>query len=248
KTETFKVKGTPKVTVEARNCSVTVKGWDKPEVQYLVTKFSKLQQPVNYKVDRSDTQVNIRVTEETAPLTDSSVVFGDLSRVRVEVYVPKKSNLRILTNREIRIENVSGDVELEGGEDAVNIRDVDGRLRVATRDGSIRVIGFRGDLESRTVDGAMNLEGDFQKINAQTADGTIVLTLPENVSANIESNREDIETEGISLVRAAAGDKKNVSVWKVGNGGGNSSASYRLYTTADGQIFIRSSNNLRTSF
>ena len=240
KTETFKVKGIPKVTVDAKNCSVTVKGWDKPEVQYFITKFSKVQQPVNYKADHNDSQVNIKVTEETTP--PDGVVFGDLSRIRVEVYVPKKSNLRILTNREIRLENVSGEIELEGGKDSVNVRDVDGRLRVATADGSIRVIGFKGDLESRTIDGAMNLEGDFQKINAQTVDGTIVLTLPENADANIESNRKDIEAEGISL--APLGDKKDVSVWKVGNGG----SVYRLYTTAGGQVFIRCSSNLRASF
>jgi DUF4097 and DUF4098 domain-containing protein YvlB len=237
KTETFKVKGVPKVTVDAKDCSVIVKGWDKPEVQYLITKMSRVQQPVSYTVTKGDSHVNIKVAEPTTPA--DGVVFSDLSRIRVEVYVPKKSNLRILTNREIRVENVSGELELEGGEDAVNVRDVDGKLRVATADGSIRIIGFRGDLESRTIDGAMMLEGDFQKINAQTADGTIVLTLPENANANIESNRKDIEAEGIALV--PAGDKKDVSVWKIGSGG----SIYRLYTTADGQVFVRSSNNLK---
>jgi DUF4097 and DUF4098 domain-containing protein YvlB len=240
KNETFKIKGTPKVTVDAKNCSVTVKGWDKPEVQYLITKVSRVQQPVNYKAEHNDSDVNIKVSEETTP--SNGVVFGDLSRIRVEVYVPKKSNLRILTNREIRLENVSGEIELQGGEDAVNIRDVDGRLRVATFDGSIRIIGFRGDLESKTTDGAMILEGDFQKINAQTEDGTIVLTLPENVNANIESNRREIETEGIALVPVS--DKKDFSVWKVGNGGNT----YRLYTSDEGQVFVRCSSNLNSSF
>jgi hypothetical protein len=239
KTETFKIKGTPKVTVDAKNCSVTVKGWDKPDVEYLITRMSKTQQPVSYTVTKGDSTVNIKVSETTPP---DGVVFGDLSRIRVEVFVPKKSNLRILTNREIRLENVSGEIELEGGEDAVNVRDVDGKLRVATADGSIRIIGFKGDLESRTIDGTMNLEGDFQRINAQTEDGTIVLTLSEDANANIESNRKDIETEGISLV--PAGDKKDVSVWKVGNGGGV----YRLYTTAEGQVFVRSSSNLKSGF
>lgn len=240
KTETFKVKGVPKVTIDAKNCSVTVKGWDKPEVQYLVTRMTRVEQPINYTVTKGDSHVNIKVSEETTPA--DGVVFGDLSRIRIEVYVPKKSNLRILTNREIRVENVTGEIDLQGGEEAVNIRDVDGRLRVATAEGAIRIIGFKGELESKTADGAMSLEGDFQKINAQTVDGTIVLTLPENANANIESNREDLETEGISLV--PAGGKKDVSVWKVGSGG----SIYRLYTTADGQVFIRSSNNLSSSF
>lgn len=241
KTETFKVKGTPKITVDAKNCSVTVKGWDRADVQYSISKVSRNQQPVNYKVDHNESEVNIKVTEENTP--PNGVFFGDMSRVRVEVFVPKKSNLRILTNREIRLENVSGEIDLTGGEDAVNVRDVDGRLRVATADGSIRVIGFRGEIDSRTSDGAMTLEGDFQKINAQTVDGTIVLTLPENTNANIESNRQDIDTEGVELVHI--GDKKDVSVWKVGNGGSNN---YRLYTTAEGQVFVRCAGNLKMGY
>jgi hypothetical protein len=241
KTENFKVRGVPRVTVDAKNCSVTVKGWDKPEVQYLVTRVSKVQQPVNYKIDHGDSQVNIKLSEPPTPPADG-VVFGDLSRTRIEVYVPKKSNLRILTDREIRLENISGEIELEGDDEAVNIRDADGRLRVATDDGNIRIIGFRGDLEAKTGDGAMNLEGDFQQINAQTVDGTIVLTLPDAANANIESNRKDLAADGISLV--SLGDKKDVSVWKVGSGG----SVYRLYAAADGQVFIRSSNNLKASF
>jgi DUF4097 and DUF4098 domain-containing protein YvlB len=244
KTETFKVKGIPTVTVDAKDCPVTVKGWDKSEVQYVITSFSKAAKPFGYTVTQGEAQgesrVNIKVAEQATP--PDGVVFGDSTRVRVEVYVPKKSNLRILSNREVRLENVSGDINVEGGEESVNVRDVDGKLRVATCIGSIRIIGFSGDLESKTINGAMNLEGSFDKINAQTADGTIVLTLPENANANIESNRKDIETDGISLV--ALGDKKDVSVWKVGNGGNN----YRLYTTADGQVLVRSSNNLKTSF
>lgn len=240
KTETFKVKGTPKVTVEAKNCSVTVRGWDKPEVQYFVTKFSRARQPVSFKAEQTDTEVNIKVTEQIGP--PEGAIFGDSERVRLEVYVPKKSNLRILTNREIRLENVSGEIELEGGDESVNVRDVDGRLRVATADGLIRIIGFSGALESKTVDGMMSLEGNFDKINAQTVDGAIILTLPENVNANIESNRKDLEADGFSLV--SMGDKKDVSLWKIGNGG----SIYRLYATADGKVFLRSSNNLKTGF
>ncbi|MDQ3800547.1 MAG: hypothetical protein M3384_13945, partial [Acidobacteriota bacterium] len=241
KTETFKVRSVPRVTVEAKDCSVTVKGWDKPEVQYLITTVSKVQQPVNYKIDRDDSQVNIKISEQTTPATDG-VVFGDLSRIRVEVFVPKKSNLRILAEREIRLENVSGEIELQGDDEAVSIRDVEGRLRVTTGDGNNRVIGFKGELESRTGDGAINLEGDFQKIDAHTIDGTIVLTLPETVNANIESNRKELGTEGVRLV--SLGDKKDVSVWKVGNGG----SLYRLYAADDGQVFIRTANNLKASF
>lgn len=247
KTETFKVKGVPKVSIDAKDCPVTVKGWDKPEVQYFITKVSRQpQQLLNLKVLNSESEVNIKVNEETTPNAEGAdgVVLGDLNTLRIEVYVPKKSNLRILSDREVRLENVSGDIQVEGGDESINVRDVDGKLRVSTADGGIRIIGFRGELDSRSGNGLMNLEGDFQKINAQTVDGTIVLTLGDGVNANLESNSKEIETDGIALVPAS--DKKDISVWKIGEG--SNSSTYRLYTTSAGQIIVRCAETLRAGF
>jgi DUF4097 and DUF4098 domain-containing protein YvlB len=240
KSESFSVKGVPRVTVEAKNCSVTVRGWDKQEVSYSITKFSRSsgQNILDTKVINSETDVNIKITDNSK-LPPNVRVLGDLQRVRIEVFVPKKSNLRIRTDGEIRLENVSGEIDVQGADEAVNIRDVDGKLTVGTSDGRIRVIGFRGALSAKTTDGMMSLEGDFDNLSAQTVEGTIVLTLPENVGANIESNRKDIIAEGITL--DLIGDGRNTTRWKIGGGGNN----YKLYSTAEGQVIIRSSNNLR---
>jgi DUF4097 and DUF4098 domain-containing protein YvlB len=241
KSDSFAVKGTPKVTLDARNCAVSVRGWDKPEVSYSLIKISRAsQKPVDRKstinVRNTESEVNIKVLEEAAP---NGVVFNEATKMRLEVYVPKKSNLKIVSNNEIRLEGVSGEIDLQGADESINVRDVDGKLTVSTADGRIRVIGFRGSFDGKTQDGMMNLEGNFQKINAQTVDGTIVLTLPENANATIQSNRKDIEAEGVSLVYV--GDGRDVSTWKIGNGG---AGNYRLYTTAEGQVFIRAANSL----
>ena len=245
KSDTFKVKGTPKLTVDAKSCSVTIKGWDKPEIQYFITKISKPPQPLKFRAEqRGDSEVNIKVEDTAAAASSaaegSDAVFGETERTRLEVYVPKKSNLRILSNREIRLENVSGEINVDGGDESVNIRDVDGRLRVATNEGSIRLIGFSGSLESKTVDGSMSLEGSFDKLNAQTVDGMIVLTLPEDADVNIETNQENLESQGFELVKVA--DKRDASVWKIGKGG---SSAYRLYASGDGQALIRCLSNVK---
>lgn len=242
KSETFSVKNTPKVTVDARNCSVSVRGWDKPEVQYSITRISKgrNQKPLAYNADHSDSEVKITVSG--AKDADNRELFGDSERVRVEVFVPKKSNLRILTNREIRLENVSGDIDLTGGDESINVRDVDGKLKIASADGNIRVIGFKGEIESRTADGDMSLEGDFQKITATTGDGDIIVTLPDDASAIIKANTDAVSLDGIAPSKVKTADvSEDGSVWRIGNGG---SANYS-FNVADGQVFIRSMSNLR---
>lgn len=240
KSESFAVKGIPKVTIDATNCAVSVRGWDKAEVQYTVTRVtrSNTQSVTKYSITHSDSEVNIGIGENNSAPGDD---FGGNTRIRVEVFVPHKSNLKIITNREVRLENVSGELDVQGGEEAVDVRDSDGSLNVSTCVGKIRVIGFSGALDAKNEDGLMSLEGDFQKFSARTAGGTIILTLPENANADIESNLKDIVGEGFSL--DYQGDGQATSKWKIGNGGAN----YLLYSTADGKVVVRNANLLSSN-
>jgi DUF4097 and DUF4098 domain-containing protein YvlB len=237
KTESFKVKGTPKVTVNAKNCAVSVRGWDKSEVSYSLVKVTRnTQNPTERNstivVNNSESTVDIKVSTEIK--TKSGIVLEDDIKMRLEVYVPKNSNLKIISDSEIRLEGVSGDIDLQGADEAINVRDADGKLRVGTADGRIRVIGFRGSFDGRTDDGMMNLEGDFQSFKALATDGTIVLTLPEDADAVVEANTE-IEIEGVDLVRSNAKSK----TWRVGKGG----KTYRMNVT-DGKVIVRSAGSM----
>jgi DUF4097 and DUF4098 domain-containing protein YvlB len=234
KTETLSVKGTPKVTVDAKECSVSVKGWDRPEVQYFLRRISRNRsvRPLDLKVDKTDSTVNIKVIG----LDEEESFTSDANQVRLEVFVPKKSNLRILTNREIRLENVSGEIDLTGEDEAINVRDVDGKLNLKAVDAMVRIIGFKGEFASDTSDANIMLEGDFDKITAKSVDGTIVLTLPEGSSASFVSNTE-IETSGLSLTADGA------NRWRLGKGG----AKYN-FNFADGKVFVRNASNLTAAF
>ncbi len=243
KDDTFTVKGTPKVSVDAKNCAVSVRGWDRQEVQYSVTRISKrrTQKTLDMTVDHSDSEVKIRVNGGKD--SSNQDYFGDAERVRVEVFVPKKSNLWIRTDREIRLENVSGEIDLKGADESINVRDVDGKLKIASADGRIRVIGFKGEIESQTADGDMNLEGDFRKITATTGDGNIILNLPDDASATIRANTESVDVAGIAPSKITTVDvSEESSVWRIGNG----SANYN-FTVADGKVYIRSANILKAN-
>ena len=52
KTNTFTVKGIPKVTIDAKGCGVKVTGWDKQEVRYVVTKVASSRAPSPVSGDR----------------------------------------------------------------------------------------------------------------------------------------------------------------------------------------------------
>ncbi len=224
KSDTFAVKGTPKVTIEANNCAISVRGWDKSEVQYSVTKISRnrSQTPMDVQANQSGADVNIKVINDA----QTPLVFGS-NNVRLEIFVPKKSNLKIATNGEIRLEGVSGEIDLNGVDGAINVRDSEGNMRLTVTDGRIRVLGFTGELYAQSADGDLNLEGNFQKLTARTENGSIILTLPEDTGANLTVNQE-FTNEGLNLTK----EKENN--WRIGKGGAN----FQLQTT-DGKVFLR---------
>lgn len=229
KSNSFTVKGVPKVTIDARGCGVKVVGWDKPEVRYEVTRISsnRVQNPYVVTDMQDTTGVTLKVANKDAG-AQAGDFFNDLSRVRVEVFVPKKSDLKIITNGEIRLEGVTGEIDLSGDDEAINVRDSGGKLHLASGDAQVRIIGFDGDLDSHTGDGDVYLEGNFAKLSARANDGTITLTLPKEANASFQSNT-DVETDGIDLTQLKEGN------WQLGKGG-----SKYTFTFSDGRLIVRS--------
>lgn len=218
KSESFAVKGVPKVNVNVGGCSVAVKGWDKSEVQYRVVQFSDARRstPLSISENHSDTGVTISIQNPDARSHDGSFLTTAPS-VRIEIYVPRRSNLKINTDGAIRLEGVSGDVELTGSDESINVRDADGTMRVSSSDGRIRVIGFKGDIVAESSDGMINLEGDFRSLVAKAIDAPVTLTLPGNASANLDATCTDVRGEGIPVTRT--GTEDNVSHYRIGTGG-----------------------------
>ena len=241
KSESFPVKGMPKVTVDAKGCAVTVRGWDKSEVRYRVVQFSGQlnRTPLNITADHSESSVTVRVNNTDID-AQGGHFNGDVNRTRIELFVPKKSNLKIKTDGEIRLEGVSGDVDLSGSDESITVRDVDGTLQVSSSDGRIRVIGFKGEITAQSSDGMISLEGDFRKLTAKAGDGSIFLTLPDNVQADLEASRENIQGEGLILTRVGVSEK--VSKYRIGNGGAN----FQIET--GGEIHVRGAGVLKESF
>lgn len=231
----FAVKGVPKVSVEAKGCSVRVRGWDKSEVGYRVTQFAdpRNRTPLAVSESHTDSSVTLKVTNPAHNQRGGN--FADESRgVRIEVFVPRKSDLKINSNGEIRLEGVSGDIDLTGSDEAINVRDTDGKLRVSNTDGRVRIIGFRGELDSTTTDGDVYLEGDFSRITGNTSGGNFYLTVADDPKFDLKANIDALTIENLLVPKSVTEGH-----WRFGAGGPK-----YTFTLSDGQVFVRSAATL----
>ena len=161
---------------------------------------------------------------------------GGITRSRIEIFVPKKSKIKVSTDGEIRLEGINGEVDLKGDEQSINVRDVEGKLSFTNTNGRVRVIGFRGELTAETEDGDLNLEGAFDKLNARGRSANIIITLPDASNAEVSANSPNIRLEGLTAETLSSGE--NSQRLRVGTGGS-------LYTlTTDGTIVLRNSSEL----
>ena len=225
---TFPMKGTPQVSIETQGCAVTVRGWDKGDVQYVVTELAgRRSQPAVVTETHNSSSVTLKVVNSTTT-NRMPPTLATPERVRIEVFVPRKSNLKIITDGEIRLDGVSGNIELKGEDESINVRDVDGMLNLSANEAQVRVIGFKGDLESQTECGDVFLEGDFKKLTAKATDGTVTLTLPGDANATLTSNTE-IEADGVKVVR------EDDHTWRLGNGGSKYNFDFN-----EGKLVVRS--------
>jgi DUF4097 and DUF4098 domain-containing protein YvlB len=220
------VDGTPNLSVDARNGAVRIRGWDKQEVSFgFVQQTGANEFKPSLQKNGSDIRLNIPETVE---------------RYRLEIYVPRKSNVKVISGGEIRVEGLKGKVELDGGNGAIDVRDSGGSLIVGARSGRVRVIGFDGEASVKTTNGNIALEGNFTALSTNTVGGETVLTLNKDASATLEATTKNVVFDGIEP-NGEAKDTKNSTVWKIGAGGAN----YKMRTTAGGQILVRNASNVR---
>ncbi len=226
--KSFTVKGTPDVTIVAPGCAVNIVGTDESVVRYAVREIRSAREDsaieVKDKADSDSVQINV------------SGYDSEPWRVRVDVFVPRKSNLKVTTDGEIRVDGVSGTLDLKGYDDSITLHDSDGKLLVASSAGRIRAVGFRGDVKAQTESGTVDLEGEFGQLTAMSDLGDIVVTVGSNFSGQFSATDEPIQFDGLTATRV--GTDEDSFVYKIGNGGPN----YLLQT--DGNIIVRNSDSL----
>ena len=224
--KTFTVSGTPSVNLSTFDGSVTIRGWDKSEVMYTATK----------RADHPDAAKQIRINTQQQGSSISIVArsYEDNGVASLEVFVPRNATLHVSSgDGSLHLDGVSGDLDLRTGDGSIEVNGARGQLRANTGDGSIKIADFDGNVDARTGDGSISLDGRFSALAARTGDGSISLSVPANSDFTIETDAEDVDNSGLTVVEDVATSKR-MRRWKVGRGG-----NVFLLSTGDGRVAVR---------
>lgn len=240
KSNSFQVKGTPDITIDAENASVKIIGWDMPEVKYSLMQISNPRNRSNISMTEraTDSKVELRLigtpenTNFVGPMTWRN-------ETRIEIYVPRRSNLTVKTGGEIRVEGVSGKLKIDGGEQSINLRDVNGQLSVNSTDGDIRLLGFEGSVKATTECGLLSLEGNFADVDVTSDSGQVILTLPASSNLSINADAENVSFKGFASMRDQNVETDNR--YTLGKGGNP----VRIVTGSN--VIVRSTESITTN-
>jgi DUF4097 and DUF4098 domain-containing protein YvlB len=224
--KTFTISGTARVKVTTFDGPVTVRGWDKPEVMYTITKRAADEQSLKNPVVKAEQQGNT-----------ISIISGADSgaSANLEIFLPRNVSLNITTSEgRLSVDGVGGDLTLRTAEGPIDVANGKGTLKVNTDDGAIKIAGFEGLLDARTGDGPITLQGKFMSLAARTGAGSVVLTVPHDANFTVESNAEKLTNVGLTVTEDLAPSGR-VKRWKVNKGG-----KVFVISTGSGNILLRS--------
>lgn len=236
-TKSFKVSGTPNLSVHTFDGYITVHGWDKQEVQLTVNKRAASEQQmrgINLNIDQNNSNISINTSfNSTFARREANVSYPN-AIVNLELYVPRSSMVRLSSgDGRLELDGVNGNLNLNTGDGRIDVRDARGRLVAKTGDGRIQVENFDGDVNASTNDGRIILGGRFAGLAVRTGAGSILLTVPSDFNAIVETDAESVDNQGLNITEESSSSQR-LKRWKIGQGG-------RVLTlrTGEGRIFLR---------
>jgi DUF4097 and DUF4098 domain-containing protein YvlB len=164
----FHVGSHPVVTLRNSSGKVTIRSWQRPEVQVVADSRSD-----KVEID-ADQQANM-VEIGTHLLTDN-VTPAELE-ADYQLTVPEETELTVHNDSgEVDITQVLGDVSLETVAADVNLQRVTGYISVHTVGGSFTCNQCSGRIEAGSISGAVNLlDSDSSNVQVRTSTGNILL-------------------------------------------------------------------------
>jgi DUF4097 and DUF4098 domain-containing protein YvlB len=236
--KSFPTSGVPRVVLNTFDGRISIRAWDKPEVMLTAIKRAGSEQSlrgISVKATQQGSEVNIQTDYDRAAGRRAEGVYSTNASVTLEVFVPRHTNIHANSgDGRVELEGVTGGVMLQTGDGRIEVRDGGGQLIAKTGDGRIEVLNYTGDVDAKTGDGRINLEGRFAQLAARTGAGPILLALPDDLDATIETDTESVVGDGLTL-EAEPNAGKKLRRFKIGRGGGNI---FRLQT-GDGSIYLR---------
>jgi hypothetical protein len=197
----FTVKGVPEINLSTFNGSIELQPSDGREVVVEIEKRGPTKEAVDALEVTSNQEGNrIEVTvKQPRSETFSGIGFHRSASARLIVTMPRRANVIARTgDGSIRLEGLTGRLELRTGDGSIRAANVSGDLRLHTGDGSVTVERAEGTLDLDTGDGGVNVSGKLTAVKMHTGDGSIVYRAEPGT---VMSDGWDISTGdgGISL-------------------------------------------------
>jgi DUF4097 and DUF4098 domain-containing protein YvlB len=191
----YTIAGHPDLHVDTNDGAVTIRTWDRKEIEARVTTSGwKIG---SGEVTVTDHQTGDRVELEVRiPHRVFEVSFGHRS-VRIELQVPREIRTDIHTgDGSITVDGLHGETRLSTGDGHIEAERLDGILDAQTGDGRLRVRGRFDQLNLHTGDGSIEAEIESgsrmsSEWRVRTGDGHVTLRLPSNFSAELDVHTGD---------------------------------------------------------
>jgi len=204
----FEPGGTPQLHLATFDGSIEVRSSDGNRVLVEIEKRGPTRESVEALVVESKQDGSRIDVEVKQPRRESFTGFGFhmSASAKLIVTVPRRSDIVARTgDGAIRLDGVSGRLELKTGDGSIRVSDVSGDLVLNTGDGAVDVERAEGALVLETGDGGVNVEGKLSKVRMHTGDGSIVYRV--DPGARMEDDWQISTGDGsVSLYLPAAFD------------------------------------------
>ncbi|HEX7706791.1 MAG TPA: DUF4097 family beta strand repeat-containing protein [Thermoanaerobaculia bacterium] len=230
---TFNVRAGSMVELSNVNGRVTVGSWDQPRVRVIARKqvkassgdAEKILHALRVEMQPQDGGLVVN-THFPKRHSDGGTIFDWLLGNNVEANV--QYDVTVPRNMNLTVRNTNG---------AIEVRQVDGKLKVGTTNGKIALEDCGGSLEASTTNGG--IRADFRSVapgqpfRLQTTNGRIEISLPQSIAADLDASTTNGSIRS-DLPVTTTGMSRNTLRGTI-NGGGTP---VRLRTT-NGGISIR---------
>ena len=173
----FKVSGTPTVRLTTFDGSIEIQGWDKAHVAVEIEKRGASRKALDDLEVKTAQNGDLIELEVKRPRAESFQGIGlhRSATARLIVSVPRQANIHARSgDGSIRVERVTGKLELRTGDGSIRATNVAGELSLDTNDGSVTVEHAEGTLFVDTGDGSVNVTGKLAAVKLHTGDGSVV--------------------------------------------------------------------------
>ena len=173
----FTVDGRADVRVTTFDGAIEIQSWDKPEIVIEIEKRGPTKTALEELQVISEQKGRVIELEVKRPRQESFRGIGlhRTAYARLIVNVPRETDIRARSgDGSIRIERISGRIDLRTGDGSIRASDVSGELTLDSGDGSITVDQAEGKLRLDTADGSVNVSGKLSALALHTGDGSIV--------------------------------------------------------------------------